>query len=406
MPQWRRNLYILFFVQLISTAGFSLVFPFLPLYVKEVGIATGGSVEFWAGMVFSSQAATMMIAAPIWGAVADRYGRKLMLLRATLAGAVILAAMGFVQNAEQLVALRAIQGTLTGVVAAANALVAASAPREKSGESLGLLQMARWTGIALGPLIGGVIGDAFGFRESFWITGILLALAGFAVLFWVHEDFVPVPKLERPTMRASFSALLKAPGMATLYAITFLNSLGFAVILPIAPLFMLTLLPNSGAIATITGLMIGLRAFSGATSAVWFGKLGDRIGHPPVMAAAALLAIVFYLPQPFVTAAWQLVALQALSGFATGGLIPALAALMNLWAPQGNQGATFGVENSVNASARSVAPMVGAAVAVWFGQRGVFAAATVSYVAVAGFAVWVWWGERGKTRAEEVVAAD
>ena len=256
MPQWRRNLYVLFMVQLISTAGFSLVFPFLPLYVKEVGIATGGSVEFWAGMVFSSQAATMMIAAPIWGAVADRYGRKLMLLRATLAGAVILAAMGFVQNAEQLVALRAIQGMLTGVVAAANALVAASAPREKSGESLGLLQMARWTGIALGPLIGGVIGDAFGFRESFWITGILLALAGFAVLFWVHEEFVPVPKAQRPSMIASFSGLLKAPGMGKLYAITFLNSLGFAVILPIAPLFVLTLMPNSGAIATVTGLSL------------------------------------------------------------------------------------------------------------------------------------------------------
>ncbi|MBP7961646.1 MAG: MFS transporter [Caldilineaceae bacterium] len=404
MPQWRRNLYVLFMVQLISTAGFSLVFPFLPLYVKEVGIATGGSVEFWAGLVFSSQAATMMIAAPIWGAVADRYGRKLMLLRATLAGAVILAAMGFVQNAEQLVALRAIQGMLTGVVAAANALVAASAPREKSGESLGLLQMARWTGIALGPLIGGVIGDAFGFRESFWITGILLALAGFAVLFWVHEDFVPVPKLERQSMRSSFTTLLKAPGMAKLYSITFLNSLGFAVILPIAPLFVLTLLPNSSAIATITGLMIGLRAFSGATSAVWFGKLGDRIGHPPVMAGAALLAILFYLPQPFVTAAWQLVLLQGLSGFATGGLIPALAALMNLWAPQGNQGATFGVENSVNASARSIAPMIGAAVAVWFGQRGVFAAATVSYVAVAVIAVWVWRTERVGVRVG--VAAD
>lgn len=409
MPQWRRNLYVLFVVQLFSTAGFSLVFPFLPLYVKEIGIATGGSIEFWSGMVFSSQAATMMIAAPIWGAVADRYGRKLMLLRATLAGAVILAAMGFVQNAEQLTALRAVQGLLTGVVAAANALVAASAPRERSGESLGMLQMARWTGIALGPLIGGVIGDAFGFRESFWMTGIMLGLAGIAVLFWVQEDFTPVPRAERPSVLASFAGLVKAPGMARLYGITFLNSLGFSVVLPIAPLFVLTLMPNSTAIATITGLMIGLRAFTGATSAVWFGKLGDRIGHAPIMLAASLAAILCYLPQPFVTAAWQLVLLQALSGFATGGVVPALGALMNLWSPAGNQGATYGVENSVNASARSVAPMVGAAVAVWFGQRGVFAAATLSYVAVALIAFRVWrsqQAEAGSGMEVGVSAAD
>ena len=89
MPQWRRNLYILTLVQLLSTAGFSLVFPFMPLYVKEVGIATQGSVEFWAGLAFSSQAFTMMLAAPVWGAFADRHGRKVMLVRATFGGAVL-----------------------------------------------------------------------------------------------------------------------------------------------------------------------------------------------------------------------------------------------------------------------------------------------------------------------------
>ncbi|MCB0131778.1 MAG: MFS transporter, partial [Caldilineaceae bacterium] len=171
MQSWRRNLAVLAMVQLLSTAGFSLIFPFLPLYVKELGIATRGSLEFWAGMVFSSQAVTMMISAPIWGAVADRYGRKLMLARATLGGAVLLTLMGLVQNAEQLVALRTVQGAVTGVAAAASALVAAQTPKEHSGAALGTLQMARWGGIAAGPVLGGVLGDLFGFRESFWITG-------------------------------------------------------------------------------------------------------------------------------------------------------------------------------------------------------------------------------------------
>src|SRR5215204_5938834 len=126
MPPWRRNLYVLTLVQVLSTAGFALVFPFMPLYVQEIGIATRGSVAFWSGLAFSSQAFTMMLAAPIWGAYADRYGRKVMLVRATFGGAILLVLMGLAQNAEQLVLLRTIQGFVTGTVPAASALVAAS----------------------------------------------------------------------------------------------------------------------------------------------------------------------------------------------------------------------------------------------------------------------------------------
>jgi hypothetical protein len=126
---WQRNLAVLSAVQVISTLGFGLIFPFLPLYVRDLGVSTTGSLEFWAGLAFSAQAFTMMIASPIWGTVADRSGRKLMLERATLGGAIIVGAMGFVQNAEQLVILRALQGATTGVIAANNALVAAQTPK-------------------------------------------------------------------------------------------------------------------------------------------------------------------------------------------------------------------------------------------------------------------------------------
>src|SRR5690606_15645369 len=131
----------------------------------------------------------MMVASPIWGAIADRYGRKVMLVRATVGGAILSGLMGFAQNAEQLVLLRTLQGLVTGVVAAASALAVSVAPRERSGEALGLLQMARSVGVAAGPVIGGVLGDAFGFRESFWITGTLLGLSGVGAMIWVHEDF-------------------------------------------------------------------------------------------------------------------------------------------------------------------------------------------------------------------------
>jgi DHA1 family multidrug resistance protein-like MFS transporter len=387
MPAWRRNLYVVFVVQLLSTAGFSLVFPFLPLYVKELGVASGGSIEFWAGLVFSSQALTMMIASPIWGSLADQHCRKRMLERATLGGAILLALMGFAQNAEQLVLLRTIQGCISGVISAANALVAASTPREHSGEALGLLQTSRWVGVSAGPILGGALGEAFGFRESFWITGVLLGLAGIATMVWVKEEFTPTARAQRPGFWGGYRSLMIAPGMKGLYSLTFLRSLGATLTIPIASLFVVSLLGTTQGAAWMTGLVQGSMAFTSALSASWLGRLGDRHGHNRILIGSAVATALFYLPQALVTAAWQLIVLQALAGFAIGGLMPATAALMNLWAPVGNQGATYGLDNSIQAGARAIAPMLGAGIAVSFGMRGVYAGAAVIYIIIA-FAAW------------------
>lgn len=408
MPQWRKNLYILFCVQLLTTAGFSLVFPFLPLYIRELGIATRGSIEFWSGMVFSTQAFTMMIASPLWGVVADRYGRKPMLLRATIGGAILIALMGLVQNAEQLVVLRTIQGFVTGVISSVNALVAATTPKEKTGSAMGLLMLGRWGGIALGPVAGGLIGDTFGYRESFIITGIMLTLAGLAVLFWVHEDFTPVEKAKRPSLFGGYRRLLTAPGMAGLYGLAFLRSLGQMMIFPVAALFMIQLMHTESGAATWTGLMIGSVAGGSAISGVYLGRLGDRVGHEKIMLASAIACVLLYVPQPFVTAPWQLITLQALGGLAVGGLLSPMAALMNLWTPQGTQGATYGLENSVAAAGRTVAPLLAAAIAGWFSVRVVFGATALVYVAMAGLVLWMasHRSEREEARRLQAVPGD
>lgn len=381
---WQRNLAVLAVVQIISTLGFGLIFPFLPLYVRDLGVSTTGSLEFWAGLAFSAQAFTMMIASPIWGTVADRSGRKLMLERATLGGAIIVGAMGFVQNAEQLVILRALQGATTGVIAANNALVAAQTPKEHSGFALGVINMARWVGVAGGPLVGGVIGELFGFRESFWITGALLGIAGVAVVLWVQEDFHPVAKAQRPGFWASYRAIFTAQGMRGLYGLAFLRSLGATVTVPILALFVLALNQGEerGSVA-MTGLIIGAAAFTSAVSAVYLGRLGDRIGHERILFGSAVLSAVLFIPQVFVASSWQLAFWQAVSGVAIGGLVPSVSALMNIYAPAGNQGATYGLDNSVQAAARVVAPMLAAALATWVGYRGVFVGAAAIYVVAA-----------------------
>lgn len=400
IPQWRRNLYVLFGVQLLSTAGFSLVFPFLPLYIKELGVATTGSLEFWSGMVFSMQALTMMITSPIWGVVADRHGRKPMLLRATLGGAVLLTLMGFAQNAEQLVLLRTIQGAVTGVISSVNALVASTAPKEKMGSSLGLLMFARWGGVAMGPVAGGILGDAFGFRESFWITGTILAIAGICVWLWVHEEFTPIEKAKQPSLIGSYQMLLAAPGMLGLYTLAFLRSLGQMMIYPVAALFMIELMGTESGAATASGLMIGAVAGASAISSVYLGQLGDRVGHERILIASALGAVLFYLPQPFVTAPWQLIILQGVTGFAIGGLLSPMAALMNLWTPPNTQGATYALDNSVAAAGRSLSPMIAVGVATWVGVRGVFGITALVYVVIAAQVLWMAQSMRERRQAQ------
>ncbi|MCY4078903.1 MAG: MFS transporter [Caldilineaceae bacterium] len=390
MEEWRRNLYVLFLVQVLSVAGFSLVYPFMPLYVEELGVTTRGSVAFWSGLVFSAQAVTMMLSSPVWGAVADRYGRKPMLIRATMGGAVMVALMGFAQSAEQLVLIRTLQGLLTGIVSATSAMVAATVPKEKSGESLGLIQTGLWVGAAVGPLIGGLVSEAFGYRASFWFTGAALALAGIAVIFWVQEDFEPPPAEKRVKFWASYRNLLRAPDMPSLYWVSFLQSVGRSVTMPLLAFFFVELLSSNEGAAVLSGLSIGAKAAIGSVSAVYFGRLSDRIGHEKVLTAGAVFAILVYLVQMFVTNAWQLLFLQALIGVSAGSIMPATSALLNLRTPHGAHGTTFGLSNSVSAAGRMVAPMLGAAVFPLIGMRGVFGVVTVVYIVLALAALYVW----------------
>lgn len=382
---WQRTLGIMFIAQLVTAVGFSIFFPFLPLYVAELGSSTTLSVEFLAGAVFSAQAFTMAIASPIWGAVADRYGRKLMVERAMFGGAAVLLLMGFAQSAEQLVLLRAIQGLITGTVAAANALVAAAAPRERTGFAMGLLQMGLVSGVAIGPLLGGLVADAFGYRYAFVITSILLLASGFLVWWGVTEQFTPPAKTETKRIRfwQEWRAVWQMPGISLAYSLRFLANLGQTLLLPFAPLFIASLVADQSRVNTITGLTIGVTAGAGTLTAVYLGRLGDKVGHRKVLIGSALLAGLFYLPQSQVTTAGQLLLLQALTGAAAGGVVPSISALLAHYSRADQAGSVYGLENSIISAARAIAPILGSLVVVWFGLRAAFVASGIVYLLVA-----------------------
>ena len=390
-PGWERTLWIMFFAQMVSAIGFSIIFPFLPLYVESLGSSRGFSVEFLAGMVFSAQALTMMIASPIWGALADRHGRKIMVQRATFGGAAILLLMGFVSSAEQLILLRAVQGLVTGTVAAANALVAAAAPRSRTGYAMGVIQVALWGGVAIGPLIGGFMADQWGYQSAFVVTAVLLALSGVMVHYGVQEQFTPVLLSGggRPlAFWVDWGHVLRMPGVPLTYGMRFLSNLGRMMIIPIAPLFIQLLLPTADRVNSYAGLMIGLSSAASTASALYLGRLGDRVGHRTVLMGSAFILALLYLPQTFVTTAEQLLVLQLLTGFAAGGVIPSVSALLASYTEPGEEGTVYGLDNAIGAAARAAAPLAGAGFALWFGLRSTFLATAVIFLLMF---VLAWW---------------
>lgn len=378
----KRDFYILLTAQMFTSMGFSIIFPFLPFYVKELHTSSGLSTETLSGLVFSTQALAMAIISPVWGAVADRYGRKLMVVRAMIGGAITIFLMGFVKTAEQLIFLRILQGFLSGVISATSALAASITPREKSGFVMGTLQVGVWSGVALGPLLGGILADLFGFRSTFVITGILLLFSGVAVFLGVHELVSKETSVEkeRNSIFSEWKVILAKRKIVVTYTLRFLSSIANTMLLPIIPLFMASLVSSKERLGTMTGCVIGASSVSGIAGGILMARTGDKIGHQRMVIIASFIAAVFFVPQGIVTSFWQLVALNLLAGLCVGALTPSLSALLVKNSESGTEGSVYGFDNSIVAAGRAVAPLVGSFIALQLNYRITFVAAGLVFL--------------------------
>jgi DHA1 family multidrug resistance protein-like MFS transporter len=378
---WKRTLWTVWFAEFTSVIGFAIVIPILPLYIPKLGVTDPQAVTFWSGMIYSAQAVTMAVMAPVWGTLADRHGRKLMVERAMFGGAVVIGLMGFARSVGQLVVLRAVQGMLTGTVTAATTLVASVAPRERSGYALGTLQMGIWSGVSVGPLVGGLIADTVGFRAAFWTTSGLLLLGGILVALLVREDFEPPPDSSDSglgALRKGLRQVISSRPLLSVFSIRLMMRMASRLVTPILPLFVQDLPLIAG--ASVLSILIrggGTRAGLVQSASALTGALGA------ILLLSALASALLYLPQFFVTQLLPLVLLQAAAGFAMGGSLAALSATMAALAPEGRQGAVYGLDATIVSAANAVAPLFGTAVAVSGGLRASFLGAAALFV-VAG----------------------
>ncbi len=384
---WRRQLGALWVAQVVSALAFSFALPFLPLYVQELGVKDARQAGLWAGLTSASFSIVMASLGPVWGSVADQFGPRLMVGRAMFGGAAVIGAMGLARQVYDLLALRTLQGAITGVQAAITVLVIAIVPRGRLAFSVGLLQMATFGGASLGPLLGGYVADRWGYRPAFAATAVLMLLSGAIVFVGVPEAGRPVRSGTRLGLVDGMRVALRSPSIVSMVLVLLLLQFAATVVSPVLPLFIKELSVDDSHVATTTGLVQGLGGLFGAVSAVGAGRVADRLGHKAVVVAAALASAALYVPQAWVRTPEQLLALRVGLGLFNGALIPSTQAVIGLATPPERRGVAFGVATSAAPLGSAMGPLVGAAIAAGFGIRAVF---WVTGGLLAAAAVYVW----------------
>lgn len=385
---WQLVLYASFIAQVLSITGFSASLPFIPLYlIKDLHVATVEEAGLWSGAMAACSSIVMGVFAPIWGTLADRYGRKAMVLRAMFGGCILIALMSITGNVWVLFALRVIQGALTGTVPANIALVASVTPKERTGYALGIMQTAVFTGASIGPLVGGTLADLTDYRFTFIVTSLGLGLGGVITFFFVNENFTPAPpdpNAQSQNIVQRFKIMLGQREFMAMILMLMLVQFANSVIAPVLALFIKVLNGTEEGAATLAGLELGITGIASACSAAVAGRLSDKYGHKRVLFISALAASLLYFPQAFVGNVWQLLILRGLMGLFFGGIIPSANALIAQQIPEGRKGAAYGLVSSFSALGNGTAPIVGATIAAILSTRAVFFV-TATLLLVAAF---------------------
>jgi MFS family permease len=382
-PYWRRNLYVCLFGSFVNMAGMTILMPFLPNYVRELGVTDQTGIVFWSAAAFSAAFLAAALVSPIWGWLADLYGRKLMLVRACAGMTIAISAMGMAHNVYELVALRALTGFLGGYTSGSIILVASQTPKDRSAWALGKLSIGSLSGTLIGPLIGGALPRLIGLRETFLFTGAAIFVAFLLTTFVIREDRALRPKRENGRLPTLASLVPDWRPIAMMLVSATLLLVANMSIEPIVTLYVGKIASPGQDSVLYAGAAMSAGAFAAMLAAPTIGRLADRHGHWRVVGLSFAAAGLILLPQAIVTAPWQFVALRFLMGLALAGLLPAITALIRRSAPDAAIGRILGFSQSAQYFGQIAGPFAGAAVAAHFGMRAVFIATALAMLAAA-----------------------
>lgn len=375
MKTWKVNLLVLWIGQFFANAGMTMITPFLSLYLaRDLHVQGEQAISIWAGSIFAANFATSFIFQPLWGKLADKYGRKIMLLRSGFGMAIVVTLMGFATEPWHLLALRLLNGTISGFNPASVALVSGTTPKERMGFAMGITQSGLVAGTILGPLIGGLLAGWVGFRPIFYITGSLLFLASVLALLFVRENFnrEEAAHTPQPSVLQGLMELTKTPQLAALFTVTFL--LQFAMLSPMSllPLYVEKLHGQTADVAFWAGFVSAATGISNMITSPVLGRVSDRIGAHRVLTFCLIGAAATLIPQAFVQSVWQLITVRFMLGIFMGGLLPSVNALIRHYTPDGMESRAFGFNSSTLALGNMLGSLIGGFLAGYIGIERLF----------------------------------
>lgn len=391
---WRRNLVVTLLGSFTTIVAMTVLLPFLPLYVEQLGVSGHAAIAQWSGIAYGATFFAAALVAPLWGRLADRYGRKAMLIRASLGMAVAMSLIGMAENIWQLVGLRLFAGLAGGYASGSTILVATQTPKARSAWALGVLSSGIMAGNLVGPLIGGILPDYIGIRGTFWLAGGIIFLTFIATSLFIREDKKPA-HIRKAAANAPWSSIPdKTPVIAMLFTGMMLL---FAImsIEPIITLYVAQLVENPAEVTLMAGITMSAAALGSILSASKLGKLADRIGHWRVITGALIVAALLLIPQAFVTSGWQLVVFRFLMGLTLGGLLPCMTSIIRHSVPDGIAGRVLGLSTSAQYAGQVAGPLFGGFVGGHVGMRAVF---LLTAVMMAFCALFTWRAGRRTVR--------
>ncbi|MEK6795413.1 MAG: MFS transporter [Spirochaetota bacterium] len=373
MTSWKRNLFATWFTQIFTITGFSISMPFLPFYIRTLGVTDANAIKFWVGVATAALSIAAAITAPVWGVLSDRHGRKVMLLRATLAGAIVSFCMGFAPNVQAFTVLRFVQGLFTGSIAAAAVLVSASTPKERLSYALGVLSTATFIGMSIGPMIGGYFAHIIGYRGTFFMSTAFVGVAFVLALTLIKED--------RPDARvkaASFRDMTLLLNRTFIFALITIFFVRFSISIAM-PFTALRIEEVAGVKdpSGMTGIILAVRSIIIALAGISIVRLADRVEKLGVLMGALALGALAVAPL-FVTGDLLFFAVFfVLAGYFAGGSEPILQSFIGGTTSPSQRGMVFGMLTTVGSLGFFAAPIAGSAVAIAYDIRTTFLAQVI-----------------------------
>ena len=373
METWKRTVYISLVCVFCTAFGVSQLAPILPLYFHDLGVQTPESMSLWSGLATGATYIIVCLAAPFWGRVADKKGRKITLIRSSFGMALCNVLIAFQTTPEGVVLIRLVQGLVSGFYSASITLIASESPIERTGWALGLLASANLAGSLIGPLLGGYIADTVGIRNDFIIVGALMGLAGVLATIFIHENYVPQPNPEKLSICKLKEQIPEFNSIVALCVASFIYAICIMSLQPVISVYIKGIVPSDTEnLAFIAGAVFSAMGIAQLMSSSPLGKLVDKIGPRKVLVVSLIYVGILNIPQAYVSDVYQLAIIRFLQGFGLGGMLPALNTYLSSKTPREFTGQVFSYNQSCLFFGYFLGSVGGASLMAWLGFTTLF----------------------------------